>query len=101
MDVCGDENFNNLKGIANLAKMMVKAKNTIYLMVYLLLKLTLILPIPTSTATHSLFSNLGIQFYGFNGTVAKGNDSTNTDKIAIISKRYSVRMEQYIRFRHY
>nr|KAJ0226558.1 hypothetical protein LSAT_V11C100039590 [Lactuca sativa] len=50
IDVSGDEKFNNLKGIANMAKMMVEAnKHTINLMVYLLLKLALIFPVATST----------------------------------------------------
>ncbi|XP_023742919.2 uncharacterized protein LOC111891063 [Lactuca sativa] len=50
VDVRGDARFNNLKGIGNLAKMMVETnKHTIYPMVYLLLKLALILPVATST----------------------------------------------------
>nr|KAJ0207608.1 hypothetical protein LSAT_V11C500250120 [Lactuca sativa] len=50
VDVLGDARFNNLKGIGNLAKMMVETnKHTIYPMVYLLLKLALILPVATST----------------------------------------------------
>ncbi|XP_052621086.1 uncharacterized protein LOC111877426 [Lactuca sativa] len=50
VDVRGDARFNNLKGIGNLAKMMVETnKHTIYPMVYLLLILALILPVATST----------------------------------------------------
>ena len=49
MDVRGDARFNNLKGIGNLAKMMVETnKHTIYPMIYLLLKLALILSVVTS-----------------------------------------------------
>ncbi|XP_023729570.1 uncharacterized protein LOC111877281 [Lactuca sativa] len=45
-----DERFKNLKGIGNLAKMMVETnKHTIYPMVYLLLKLALTLSVATST----------------------------------------------------
>ncbi|XP_023749430.1 uncharacterized protein LOC111897712 [Lactuca sativa] len=50
IDVRGDPRFNNLKGIGNLAKMMVETnKHTIYQMIYLLLKLALILLVATST----------------------------------------------------
>nr|KAJ0213753.1 hypothetical protein LSAT_V11C400170500 [Lactuca sativa] len=50
VDVRGDERFKNLKGIGNLAKMMVETnKHTIYPMVYLLLKLALTFPVATST----------------------------------------------------
>ncbi|XP_023731977.1 uncharacterized protein LOC111879783 [Lactuca sativa] len=50
IDVHGDPRFNKLKGIGNLAKMMIETnKHTIYPMKYLLLKLTLILPVATST----------------------------------------------------
>nr|KAJ0203500.1 hypothetical protein LSAT_V11C500276120 [Lactuca sativa] len=49
IDVRGDPRFNNLKGIGNLAKMMVETnKHTIYPMIYLLLKLALILSVVTS-----------------------------------------------------
>ncbi|XP_071705307.1 uncharacterized protein [Rutidosis leptorrhynchoides] len=49
-DVRGDERFSHLKGIGNLAKMMVETnKSIIYPKVYLLLKLALILPVATST----------------------------------------------------
>ena len=49
VDVRGDARFNNLKGIGNLAKMMVETnKHTIYPMIYLLLKLALILSVVTS-----------------------------------------------------
>ncbi|XP_071718979.1 uncharacterized protein [Rutidosis leptorrhynchoides] len=48
-DVRGDERFSHLKGIGQLAKMMVKTnKSIIYPNVYLLLKLALILPVATS-----------------------------------------------------
>ncbi|XP_071715238.1 uncharacterized protein [Rutidosis leptorrhynchoides] len=49
-DVRGDERFSHLKGIGNLAKMMVETnKSIIYPKVYLLLKLVLNLPVATST----------------------------------------------------
>nr|KAJ0214154.1 hypothetical protein LSAT_V11C400205980 [Lactuca sativa] len=63
-DVFGDAKFNNLKGIGNLAKMMVETKkHTIYLMVYLLLKLALIFPVATSMAEHAFYALKLIKSY--------------------------------------
>jgi len=50
MDVCSCEHFSNLDGISDLSRMKVETrKNITYPMLYLLLKLTLLLPVAIAT----------------------------------------------------
>ncbi|XP_058726744.1 uncharacterized protein LOC131598130 [Vicia villosa] len=54
MDVCSSEQFSNLHGISDLSRMVVETKkHTAYRTVYLLLKLTLLLPVATTTVERS------------------------------------------------
>ncbi|XP_015167830.1 zinc finger MYM-type protein 1-like [Solanum tuberosum] len=56
--VCGsDKRFFNLKGISDLAKVLVKSDlHQIWPLVYLLIKLTLILPVATASVERAFFS---------------------------------------------
>ncbi|KAJ6942948.1 zinc finger MYM-type protein 1-like [Populus alba x Populus x berolinensis] len=50
IDLCGDDEFSGIEGIASLAEKMVKTKkNLIFPLVYMLIKLSLLLPVATAT----------------------------------------------------
>ncbi|XP_042752694.1 uncharacterized protein LOC111879538 [Lactuca sativa] len=109
VDVRGDERFKNLKGIGNLAKMMVETnKHTIYPMVYLLLKLALTLPVATSTVErafsgmklikNNLRNKMSDQFINeFLVSYIEKDvlDSISNDIIIDFFRKMSTRREQY------
>jgi hypothetical protein len=50
IDLHGDDEFSGIEGIASLAEKMVKTKkNLIFPLVYMLIKLSLLLPVTTAT----------------------------------------------------
>jgi hypothetical protein len=50
IDLCGDDEFSSIEGIASLAEKMIKTKkNLIFSLVYMLIKLLLLLPVATAT----------------------------------------------------
>jgi hypothetical protein len=50
IDLHGDDEFSDIEGIASLAEKMVKTKkNLIFPLVYMLIKLSLLLPVATAT----------------------------------------------------
>ena len=50
IDLCSDDEFSGIEGITSLAEKMVKTKkNLIFLLVYMLIKLSLLLPVATAT----------------------------------------------------
>jgi len=49
IDLCGDDEFSGIKDIASLAEKMVKTKKSfIFPLVYMLIKLSLLLPVATA-----------------------------------------------------
>jgi len=56
VDVCSNSDFAELEGVGKLAKTMVETKkNHVYSLVYLLVKLTLLLPVATATVERVFF----------------------------------------------
>ena len=56
IDLHGDDEFFGIEGIANLAEKMVKTKkNLIFLLVYMLIKLSLLLAVATTTVERIFF----------------------------------------------
>lgn len=57
LDVCSDSEFSELEGISDLSIKLVETKKyVVYPLVYLLLKLSLILPMATATAERAFFT---------------------------------------------
>lgn len=55
LDVCSDNEFSELEGIGDLSiKFVETKKHVVYPLIYLLLKLSLILPVTTETAFSSM-----------------------------------------------
>jgi hypothetical protein len=60
IDLRGDDEFSNIKGIASLAEKIVKTKkNLIFLLVYILIKLSFLLPVVIATVER-VFSTMHI-----------------------------------------
>ncbi|KAJ6960200.1 hypothetical protein NC653_038286 [Populus alba x Populus x berolinensis] len=60
IDLCGDDEFSGIEGIASLVEKMVKTKkNLIFPLVYMLIKLSLLLPVATATVER-VFSTMHI-----------------------------------------
>jgi hypothetical protein len=49
VDLCNDDEFSDIEGIVSLTEKMIKTKNLLFTLVYMLIKLSLLLPIATAT----------------------------------------------------
>jgi len=55
VDLCNDDEFSDIKGIVSLEEKMIKIKNLLFSLVYMLIKLLLFLPITTAIVERVFF----------------------------------------------
>jgi len=116
IDLRGDDEFSSIEGIASLAEKMVKTKkNLIFLLVYMLIKLTLLLPVATAivervfSAMHIVKSRLlnGMRDKWMNDSLVVYIEKDIFDKIdnEVFMKRFQnmkIRREQLLcKFFHF
>jgi hypothetical protein len=55
VDLCNDDEFSDIEGIVSLEEKMIKIKNLLFLLVYMLIKLLLFLPVTTAIVERVFF----------------------------------------------